>query len=210
MEISIANDMLIADNITCQMGERTLFQGLGFCLQPGALLLLKGANGSGKTSLIRQLTGQLPLASGRVTWDGKTIVGNNEFKQDIMLVGHQSAVRQDATVRENLTFWAKLYGKESLVEAALHFYNLQHYADTMVYELSAGWQRRVALARLIVVPCRLWMLDEPTNFLDEEAVLLTANLIEMRVKNNGIVIIASHTMQSAVASHMLMLEDFHA
>jgi heme exporter protein A len=68
----------------------------------------------------------------------------------------------------------------------------------------------VALARLIVVPCKLWLLDEPTNFLDEDAVLLTASLIESRVKQGGIVVAASHIMNSAIAAHTLFMEDFRA
>jgi heme exporter protein A len=201
--------MLVVENIDCALSERLIFKGLGFCLQPGALLLLKGANGSGKTSLIRVLSGQLPAASGQVTWEGKPIHNNADFKRDLMLVGHKSAVKLDATVAENLSFWGRMYGTEALVGAAMRFYNLEKFKDTPAHELSAGWQRRVALARLIVVPCKLWLLDEPTNFLDEEAVILTAALIETRVTQGGIVIAASHSMNSAVASHTLTMEDFH-
>lgn len=201
--------MLIAENIHCIVGERSLFKGLGFCLQPGALLLLKGANGSGKTSLLKVLSGLLPAASGEITWDGKPIHNNADFRRELMLVGHKSAVKLDATVLENLAFWGKIYNTEMLVPAAMRFYDLEKFAESPARELSSGWQRRVALARLIVVPCKLWMLDEPTNFLDEEAIILTASLIESRVKQGGIVIAASHVMQSAVASHTLQMEDFH-
>lgn len=200
--------MLIADNIACAYEDRLVFKGLGFCLQPGALLLLKGANGSGKTSLLRILCGLLPAEAGSITWDGKPIHNNADFKRELMLVGHKSAVKQDATVAENLAFWASLYNTQMLVGAALRFYDLQKFANTPARELSSGWQRRVALARLIVSPCKLWLLDEPTNFLDEEAVLLTASLIETRVQQGGIVIAASHIMQSAVASHTLLMEDY--
>ena len=201
--------MLVCDEVSCTLGERRIFGGLGFCLQPGALLLLKGANGSGKTSLIRVLSGLLPAETGSISWDGKPIANNADFKRDLMLVGHKSAVKLDATVSENLAFWASLYNTQMLVGAALRFYDLEKFADTPARELSSGWQRRVALARLIVSPCRLWLLDEPTNFLDEEAVMLTASLIETRVTQGGIVVVASHIMQSAVASHTLWMEDFH-
>lgn len=200
--------MLIVENLTCVLGERTIFKRLGFCLQPGALLLLKGANGSGKTSLLRMLCGFLPPESGAILWDGKPIPHNPDFKRELMLVGHKSAVKLDATVRENLDFWGTMYRTGMLVPAAMRYYNLERFADTPARELSAGWQRRVALARLILVPCKLWLLDEPTNFLDEEAVMLTASLIEARVTQGGIVIAASHSMQSAVASHTLHMEDF--
>lgn len=201
--------MLIADNIACSIAEKPIFAGLGFCLQPGALLLIKGKNGSGKTTLIRTLCGLLPIESGAVTWDNQPIGGNADFRRELMVIGHKSAVKLDATVEENLLFWASLYGTQMLVGAALRFYDLEKFASTPARELSAGWQRRVALARLIVSPSRLWMLDEPTNFLDEEAVMLTASLIETRVTQGGIVIAASHSMSSAVASHTLVIEDYH-
>jgi len=202
--------MLIAEKLTCQRSERIIFRQLGFCLQEGALLLLKGANGSGKTTLIKVLAGLLPVESGHIHWNGVAIAASDEFKRDLMYIGHKSAVKLDSTVEENLTFWGKLYGTEMLVPAAMKFYDLTKFKNTLASELSAGWQRRVALARLIVAPCKLWLLDEPTNFLDEEAVILTASLIESRVKQGGIVVVASHIMSSGVASHTLNMADFSA
>ncbi len=241
--------MLVAENLTCMRSERTIFKGLGFCLQEGALLLLKGANGSGKTSLLKMIAGLTKPKEGAIYWNGAVISGGaasflrkqesskaaisggkelfsslprvkldprlrgddearDDFKRQLMMVGHKSAVKLDLTVEENLRFWGRLYGTEMLLPAALKFYNLGRYQETPCKELSAGWQRRVALARLIIAPCKLWLLDEPTNFLDEEAVLLTASLIESRVKQGGIVIAASHSMSSGVASHVLEIGDF--
>ena len=200
--------MLTVSNLTCIRGERQIFSGLGFCLQAGALLLLKGGNGSGKTSLIKLLSGLMEPAGGEISWDGVPVAGNDAFKRDLMYIGHKSAVKLDATVRENLQFWGRLYDTELLVPAALSFFDLGKFADLPAGQLSAGWQRRVALARLIVAPCRLWLLDEPTNFLDEDAVILTASLIESRVKQGGIVVAASHIMNSAIAAHTLWMGDF--
>lgn len=200
--------MLSCENLGVVRGEKRVFSHLGFCLQEGGILLLKGANGSGKTTLIKTLAGLLTPETGGVFWQGEPIKDNNDFKQNLMYVGHKSGVKTDATVYENLSFWAKLYDTELLIPAALRYYNLSKFADTIAGELSAGWQRRVALARLIVSPCKLWLLDEPTNFLDEEAVILTASMIESRVTQGGLVVAASHIMSSSVAAHTLLLEDF--
>ncbi|MDE3015583.1 MAG: heme ABC exporter ATP-binding protein CcmA [Pseudomonadota bacterium] len=200
--------MLSCENITCIRGDKRLFGNLGFCLAEGALLLLKGPNGSGKTSLLKILAGLLEPDSGQVLWNGEPIAHNGRFRRDLMLIGHKSAVKLECTVHENLSFWAKLYGTEMLVPAALAFYDLGIFRDTRAGELSAGWRRRVALARLVVAPCRLWLLDEPTNFLDDAAVTLTASLIESRVQQGGIVVAASHIMNSAIAAHTLFLGDF--
>ncbi len=200
--------MLTCEDLACQRGNSTIFSQLGFSLLPGGLLLLKGPNGSGKTSLIKMLAGLLPQASGNITWEGVSTTNNEDFKRELMYVGHKSAVKLDSTVEENIAFWGKLYGTEMLVPAALKYYGLEKFKDTQTVQLSAGWQRRVALARLIVAPSRLWLLDEPTNFLDEEAVVLTASLIESRVKQGGMVVAASHIMSSAIASHTLWMEDY--
>jgi heme exporter protein A len=177
-------------------------------LQEGTLLLLKGPNGSGKTSIIKILCGLLSADSGQVLWDGEPTENNDFFKRDLMMIGHKSAVKSDLTVQENLEFWAGLYDTHMLVPAALRFFDLNIYKDALAGQLSAGWQRRVALARLIVAPCKLWLLDEPTNFLDDDAVLLMASLIETRVKQGGIVVVASHIMNSAIAAHTLYMGDF--
>jgi heme exporter protein A len=200
--------MLICEDIGCIREEKPIFQHLGFCLQEGTLLLLKGPNGSGKTSLLKILCGLLQPESGRVLWHNEPVADNPAFKRDLMTIGHKGAVKLDYTVEENLTFWGRLYNTELLVPAALAFYDLGRFADVQAGQLSAGWQRRVALARLIVAPCKVWLLDEPTNFLDDEAVLLTASLIESRVTQGGIVVVASHIMTSAVAAHTLYMGDF--
>lgn len=201
--------MFSCEDITCLRGESVLFKDVGFCLQDGALLLLKGPNGSGKTTLLRLLAGLMPPDSGHILWDGQPITSNYDFRRELMMIGHKSSVKLDCTVYENLAFWARMHDTEMLIPAAMKFFDLRSYKDVLAGELSAGWQRRVALARLIVSPCRLWLLDEPTNFLDDDAVLLTASLIESRVSQGGIVVVASHIMNSAIAAHTLYLNDFN-
>jgi len=197
------------EDISCIRGETILFKDIGFCLQDSALLLLKGPNGSGKTTLLRILSGLMPNPTGQILWDGQPIANNYSFRKELMAIGHKSAVKLDCTVYENLEFWARMHDTQMLIPAALKFFDLRSYQDIPAGQLSAGWQRRVALARLIVAPCRIWLLDEPTNFLDDEAVLLMASLIESRVSQGGIVIAASHIMNSAIAAHTLYINDFN-
>ncbi len=200
--------MFTCENIACIRGNATIFKELGFCLQPESLLLLKGPNGSGKTSLIRILAGLMEASHGNILWDGHPISGNDAFKRELMYIGHKSGVKPDCTVEENIAFWADLHDTRQLIPAALKFFDLTTFRDVPASQLSAGWQRRVALARLIVAPSKLWLLDEPTNFLDEDAVILTASLIETRVRQGGVVVVASHIMNSSIAAHTLAMQDF--
>jgi heme exporter protein A len=202
--------MLTCDSVTCERGGRVIFQGVGFCLPPGGFLLLKGANGSGKTSLINILAGLSRPTGGGATWNGKSVLASAEFKKSLIYIGHRNAVKPECTVEENLAFWANAYAAGPMLEPALRFFGLDNKRDVPAYQLSSGWQRRVALARLLLSRANIWLLDEPTNFLDPEAVELVAALIETRVKHDGIVVAASHTLRSGQASHVLEIEDFAA
>ena len=202
--------MFSCENISCQRGDATIFSGLGFCLQPESLLILKGANGSGKTSLLEILSGNLAPASGEILWDGESIKGNKTFQHETMVIGHDHGIHPKKTVLQHLTICAKKYDTEMLIPAALKFYELEAIKDKRAGELSNGWKRKMALAQLIVAPCKLWLLDEPTDFLDEESVMLTMGLIETRVRRGGIVIAASHSLRSGVDAHVLDVWDFKA
>jgi heme exporter protein A len=182
---------------------------MGFCLQEGALLLVKGANGSGKTSLLDILAGIGKPDEGRALWEGQDIAKHPYLVRDMMHIGHASHINEEWTVEKNIAAWGDEYDTQTLVRAALHYYDLEDCKDVLAKHLSAGLKRRLALSRLIVAPCKLWLLDEPTNFLDEEALLLTVSLIETRVKQGGIVIVATHIMNSAIDAHMLDMADFN-
>lgn len=200
--------MLMAQDLRCVRGDKIIFENLGFCLDEGGLLILRGANGSGKTTLLQHLSGLLAPEYGDVCWNGTPIRKNPEFLPSLCYVGHKNAIKLALTVGENLRFWARMYGREMVLQAAMRFFDLERMEHVRARDLSAGWQRRVALTRLLLSPAKLWLLDEPTNFLDEEAVMLFTSMVESRVQQGGIVVIASHTVNSSFPAHMLRLEDF--
>lgn len=200
--------MLTCEGLSCARGERIILSNLGFCLPEGGFLLLKGANGSGKTTLIKILAGLLPPAGGAVVWNNESIAKSESFRRELTYIGHKNAIKSECTVEENIRFWVNHYDTPAMMRPAMHFWGLEGKEDVPVHRLSSGWQRRVALTRLLLSPTKLWLLDEPTNFLDAEAVALLGSLIETRVTHGGIVVAASHTMGSSFPAHVLELGDF--
>jgi heme exporter protein A len=188
--------MLTASNLSCTRGDRSLFTGVEVALQPGQWLHVRGANGSGKTSLLRLLAGLSQPALGEIRWDGKAVAEDAEaFRTDLLFLGHHAAVKEDLTALENLQLASELDGAE-LPRAeeieALRRFGLQGREDLPVRVLSAGQKRRVLLARLVTRKARLWILDEPFTALDTRAVQLLAMLIGEHVGGGGMAVVTSH------------------
>ena len=189
---------LVAEDLACRRGERIVFTGLSFRLPAGGALVLTGANGSGKTSLLRILATLLPRAAGRLLWGATPIEAEiGEYRARLHYVGHQDAVKPGLTPRETLAFWAALRGLDSrrapaLADAALAAFALAGVADWPCRWLSAGQRRRLALARLLGVPASVWLLDEPTSALDHDSQQRLENAITGHRAEGGRVIVASH------------------
>lgn len=186
------------EQLACIRGERQLFRDLTFRLAPGEALLLHGPNGSGKSSLLRLLAGFLPPAEGRVLWDGAPALDDAEAHRGrLQYLGHQDAVKSQLGTGDNLLFWARLNGLDpagaaDAVDAALAAAGLQRQRHLPGRYLSAGQKRRLALARLLLKPATLWLLDEPTNALDTSAVAWLGDLLAAHRAKGGVIILASH------------------
>lgn len=189
---------LAVEKLACIRGERQLFRDLSFRLAPGEALLLHGPNGSGKSSLLRMLAGFLPPVAGRIAWQEADIAGDVESHgARLCYLGHQDAVKPQLSARDNLVFWARLSGKtpvaaETAADAALDAAGLQRQKRLPSRYLSAGQKRRVALARLLLTPAPLWLLDEPSNALDSAAVAWLGDILAGHRRDGGMVILASH------------------
>ena len=201
---------IMARGLSCVRGGRRVFEGVDFAVAPGAALLLHGPNGSGKTSLLRMIAGFLDPPEGRLTWNGRPL-GDVEDEADnaparIAYVGHLDAVKQALSVAENLAFWAGLYGGVGgAVNQALDRLGIGHLAELPARFLSAGQRRRLGLARLMVTPAALWLLDEPTVTLDEASVAAVEALIAEHRDGGGMVMIATHAEMAIPGAAVLTL-----
>lgn len=189
--------MLEAIGLQCERGERTLFDGLEFKLPEGALLRVAGANGSGKTSLLRILCGLALPAGGEVRWRGEPIRKVREdYHRELVYLGHAPAVKDDLTARENVVISCALGGARvngATADTALERMGLIRYADLPARHLSQGQRRRVALARLAAgATAKIWVLDEPFTALDALAVTLVVEMITAHLAQGGVAVITSH------------------
>lgn len=185
---------LEARALECVRDDRTLFHDLDFRLDPGQALVLEGRNGSGKTSLLRILCGiRLPDA-GSVNWNGSDIARlGADYLQHIAWVGHRDGMKLDLTPRENLAM-ARALGRPNDIglDAALDRVELGGFEDVPTRNLSAGQQRRLALARLLVTDTTLWLLDEPFTSLDVHGILVIEQLLERHTARGGMLAVTSH------------------
>ena len=179
--------------MACIRGERPVFSGVSFRLQPGGALTLVGPNGAGKSSLLRILAGLLRPVGGTLTWESAPVDEDwAAHRQRLHYVGHLDAVKPTLTAAENLRDWARLRGVARAAPSALEALGIEDLADVPGRFLSAGQRRRLALARLVAAPASLWLLDEPTVTLDADASARVATMIASHRADGGMVIVATH------------------
>ncbi|WP_341504212.1 cytochrome c biogenesis heme-transporting ATPase CcmA [Gallaecimonas sp. GXIMD4217] len=202
--------MLAAQDLCCIREERVLFEGLDLHLHPGELVQLEGPNGAGKTSLLRILAGLSQAEEGQVFYLGEPIHKAREaYHQDLLFLGHQSGVNQTMTALENLAFYARvLPSRDQDLWAILARVGLAGFEDVPVGQLSAGQQRRVALARLWLSPARIWILDEPFTAIDKQGVAELELLFAVHCEGGGVVLLTTHQdLGSANARRLSLLGE---
>jgi heme exporter protein A len=188
--------MLEVINLSCVRGTRRLFKDLNFSTERGELIELRGANGSGKTSLLRILCGLATPAAGEVRWQGKNIRSlGEEYFSAVAYLAHQNGVKDELSAIENLRISSAVGGhalNQTEAQEILGRIGLSRQQNLPARSLSAGQRRRVALARLLTSKATLWILDEVLTSLDDAAIKLSGEFIGEHLKNGGLAIIATH------------------
>ena len=188
--------MLEVSNLTAIRDDRVLFENLQFEIKPGELVQIEGRNGTGKTTLLRIVTGLGDREEGIIKWKGEEVEKSRDvFHQDLLFLGHQTGVKRELTALENLRFYQSIQNNRSSDEeifTALTQVGLAGREDVPVAQLSAGQQRRVALARLWLSKQILWILDEPLTAIDKQGVKVLESLFASHADNGGIVVLTTH------------------
>ena len=191
----MSEPLLQAVDLQCERDERILFRDLSFSILPGTVTRVEGPNGSGKTTLLRMLAGLNDAWSGELLWCGKArSAGREEFLRNTLYLGHRPGIKPLLTPVENLR--ALTAGRrpvpEQALRQALEGTGLAGFQDVPCRNLSAGQQRRVALARLLIADEPLWLLDEVFTAIDAEGVRAIENLLMQRAAEGGAVVVTTH------------------
>jgi heme exporter protein A len=199
--------MLEAKSLACTRQRRALFAGLSFALGAGESLRVAGANGSGKTSLLRILCGLASPDAGEVRWRGEPIRELREdYARQLVYLGHAPAVKDDLTPAENLRIAARLAGLPAAAGSIRDALARFHVPEALVRRLSQGQKRRAALARLCLSrDAPLWLLDEPFTALDREGMEALKALVQAHLEGGGMVVYSTHQDAGMGATRVLEL-----
>jgi heme exporter protein A len=176
-------------------GDRHVLRGVSAEVQPRDLLHISGPNGTGKTTLLRVLSGLLRPEQGSVSWLGRPIAASRAEYQAVMAyASHEPALKGDLTALENLRFAVGLKRRVAADElhAALQRTGVSACADLPVRVLSAGQRRRVAMARVLAMSATVWLLDEPYTNLDAAGAELMSSLLQTHIEGGGLALVVAH------------------
>ncbi len=198
--------MLELSSVECQRNQRTIFNRVSCNVPDGVALQIRGANGTGKSTLLKAIAGVIKPQAGKIQHHGA----------DILYIGHTNNLHPALTARQNLQFLAamsKSQSKNNLhsdIDAALAYFNLTSVAANTCAKLSAGQQQRLSLARLYLTAAKLWILDEPLASLDQNAHALFLTLCVKHLQSSGIVVCATHELLEffPCVSNTLLLSDY--
>ena len=185
------NELKIED-LTCYRGENLVLKDLNTKLKSGETLVVRGSNGSGKTTLLRVLSNFIKSYDGKILLNDQNVLEDSNYRYFFNFVGQKNSLKDNLSVKNNLKLWEIIYQKNISYSKLLEDFNMSHLVERDVASLSDGQKKCISLLRLNFTESKIWYLDEPFVFLDEENSQILIQKIKNFNTNNGIVIITSN------------------
>ena len=188
------NFLIQAQDLSFERSGRIIFSSLNISLEEGQIIFIKGKNGSGKTSLLRCLAGFTPTTSGKILWYGNEVLPAFYSEEPLVAwLGHLDAIKGSLTVKENLLFFSKIWSvKSNTFNKCIKKLSFEKFMNFPASWLSAGEKRRLSLIRLSFCPAKVWILDEPSTFLDSDNREILIDIMNTHLKNKGAIVCATH------------------
>jgi len=183
-----------AQDLSFERSGRIIFSSVNLYLKEGQIIFIKGKNGSGKTSLLRCLAGFTPITSGKILWyDNEVLPAFYSEEPLVAWLGHLDAIKGSLTVKDNLLFFAKIWSVElNTLNKCIKKLSFEKFMNFPASWLSAGEKRRLSLLRLSFCPAKVWILDEPSTFLDSDNREILIDIMNAHLKNKGAIVCATH------------------
>jgi len=182
-------------DLECIKCYSTLFHSVSFALAESQALHVKGANGSGKTSLLRIVAGLSRPESGVIKWRDRNIIKDrSSYLENIVYQAHHNGIKKELTARENLLFASsiQMFSRKKDIDHAFEKLDITHISHLPCHQLSAGQRQRVTIARVVLSNAKLWILDEPDNALDKTGIRILEECIINHMEGGGMVVFSSH------------------
>jgi len=201
--------MLTIENISLKLEGRVIIKELSCSFFQNSVTLISGLDEIGNNLLLRTLAGLFRKYQGEIFVQQHNIKGSLEaYRNDINYIGEKDGMKSSLSVMDNISYWAEIYATEILIPTAFHFFELEELGDVLVKDLSLEQKKRVALTRLILRPTPIWYLENPFAYLEDAMKKKFCNMIEVRAREGGIVLLTSSDADISVENNKINLSDF--
>ena len=202
------SNKLIIKNLECFREERTIFQRLSCEIESNQTMLVRGKNGSGKTSFLRLVAGYLKNYNGKVLFNDNDLQQNNEPLTDFRFIGQKNSLKDNLTVRKNIEMWQLIYHAKKDINKIVDLLDIRMLLNKDINTLSDGQKKRVSLSRLLISKAKVWLLDEPLVYLDLNKVKLLEDIILQHNDAGGITLYTSNTNNDLNYDHLINMDDY--
>ena len=202
------SNKLIIKSLECFREERTIFQRLSCEIESNQTMLVRGKNGSGKTSFLRLVAGYLKNYNGKVLFNDNDLQQNNEPLTDFRFIGQKNSLKDNLTVRKNIEMWQLIYHTKKDINKIVDLLDIRMLLNKDINTLSDGQKKRVSLSRLLISKAKVWLLDEPLVYLDLNKVKLLQDIILQHNDAGGITLYTSNTNIDLNYDHLINMDDY--